>query len=44
MIPRVVEYGMVVISKANDEEAALYGYVVLPRYLCNLTSYLEEQA
>ncbi len=40
MIPKVVEYGMVVIRGKNESDAVLYGYVVLMKYKCNLTCYL----
>ena len=41
MVPKIVEYGMVIISGANENEAMLYGYVVLLKYF-KLTTYLDE--
>ena len=29
MIPKVAEYGMVIVSDTNEDESILYGYVVL---------------
>ena len=43
MIPKVVEYGMVVIQGKEEKDARLYGYVVLVKYKCNLTTYLKDQ-